>query len=288
MKQDRPITKADVIGEHPCFSEEASHRFGRIHLPVAPKCNIRCNYCDRRYDCVNESRPGVTSRVITPGEAVERVSLVAEKHPEISVVGIAGPGDPLYNDETFETLRLIKDGFPRLHRCLSTNGLLLPERMESLVGSGLDTMTVTINAVSPAIGAIIYSFVSYRGERLEGLDAAEVLLDNQLAGIEMAVKEGISVKVNTVMIPTINDNHIIEIAGRIEGLGVSLQNIMPLIPLYRFSHLKTPSPSDRKRLQDECAAIIPQMTHCRQCRADAVGLLSQDKSRELFGDLCSL
>jgi len=30
----------------------------------------------------------------------------------------------------------------------------------------------------------------------------------------MAVKEGIVVKVNTVMIPTINDNHIIEVATK--------------------------------------------------------------------------
>ena len=287
MKLNRTVAKPDVIDEHPCFSEEASHSFGRVHLPVAPKCNISCNYCDRRYDCVNESRPGVTSRVITPEEAVGRVGQVTERFPEISVVGIAGPGDPLYNDETFETFHLIKERYPHLHRCLSTNGLLLSEKMESLLCSGVDTMTVTLNAVSPVIGAKIYSFVCYRSERMEGTEAAEVLLDNQLTGINMAVKEGIAVKVNTVMIPTINDNHIIEIAGRIEKLGVSLQNIVPLIPLYRFSHLKTPSPYDRKRLQDECAGIIPQMTHCRQCRADAVGLLSQDMSRELFNAPCS-
>ncbi len=51
---------------HPCFNEEAKHTSARVHLPVAPKCNIQCNYCNRKFDCVNESRPGVTSSVLAP------------------------------------------------------------------------------------------------------------------------------------------------------------------------------------------------------------------------------
>ena len=51
---------------HPCFDKEARHKNARVHLPVAPKCNIQCNYCNRKFDCVNESRPGVTSSVLTP------------------------------------------------------------------------------------------------------------------------------------------------------------------------------------------------------------------------------
>ena len=58
------------IQEHPCFSEKACHTFGRCHIPVAPKCNIQCNYCIRDFDCVNESRPGVTTRVLNPDESI--------------------------------------------------------------------------------------------------------------------------------------------------------------------------------------------------------------------------
>lgn len=272
----------DIIDQHPCFTERASHRFGRIHLPVAPECNIQCNYCDRKYDCANENRPGVTSRVLSPQEAVSRVEKVIEKLPNIRVVGIAGPGDPLFNEETFETFRLVKDRLPHLHKCLSTNGLLLPEKVELLEQLGVDTMTVTLNAIDPSIGARIYRFVYYQGKSLEGVEAAEVLLDSQLTGIEMAVKEGIVVKVNTVMIPGINDNHIIEVARKIQELGVYTQNIMPLIPLSRFAHIRPPSLTERKSLQSECARIIKQITHCRQCRADAVGLLHKDMSVQLF------
>jgi len=37
---------------------------------VAPKCNILCNYCNRKYDCINESRPGVASAVLKPRRAI--------------------------------------------------------------------------------------------------------------------------------------------------------------------------------------------------------------------------
>ena len=50
------------VQNHPCYSEEAHHYFARMHVAVAPACNIQCNYCNRKYDCSNESRPGVVSR----------------------------------------------------------------------------------------------------------------------------------------------------------------------------------------------------------------------------------
>ena len=32
------------FANHPCFNAEARHKTGRIHLPVAPKCNVQCNF----------------------------------------------------------------------------------------------------------------------------------------------------------------------------------------------------------------------------------------------------
>ncbi|MEM2866727.1 MAG: nitrogenase cofactor biosynthesis protein NifB [Candidatus Hadarchaeales archaeon] len=264
------------IREHPCFSREALHLFGRVHLPVAPKCNIQCNYCVRRFDCVNESRPGVTSRVLTPKQALRRLEEVVKRHPWIKVVAVAGPGEPLFNEETFETFSLVRKRFPRLHRCLSTNGLLLPDRMGDLVELGIGTLTVTINAVDPRVGKKIYSWVLYGGKKYQGEEGAKLLIGNQLRGVEEAVKRGIVVKVNTVIIPTVNDRHVVEVARRIGKLGVYKQNLIPLIPQFRFSHLPPPSLQEKVRLQRLCSRYIDQMTHCRQCRADAVGKLGKD------------
>lgn len=58
------------------------HKNGRIHLPIAPHCNIRCAYCDRKHDCANESRPGVTSRLLIPGITEDKIPLIAERVSE--------------------------------------------------------------------------------------------------------------------------------------------------------------------------------------------------------------
>ena len=274
-------TQLRKIQEHPCFSKKAAHFFGRMHLAVAPKCNIQCNYCIRKFDCVNESRPGVTSKVLTPQEALERVREVLERVHYIKVVAVAGPGEPLYNEETFETFRLMKDEFPRLMRCMSTNGLLLPDRIDDIEELGIGTLTVTLNAVDPAIGRDIYSFVNYHGKIYRGEEGAEILLRNQLEGIREAVKRKILVKVNTVLIPTVNDKHIVDIAEKIGEMGVYMQNIMPLIPQFKFAHIAPPTPQEKKEMQDKCSEYLMQMTHCRQCRADAIGKLGKDIQERL-------
>jgi nitrogen fixation protein NifB len=272
------------IQEHPCFSENACHLFGRMHLPVAPNCNIQCNYCVRKFDCVNESRPGVTSKVLTPEEALERVREVLEKVHYIKVVAVAGPGEPLFNEETFETFRLIKAEFPRMMRCLSTNGLLLPERIDDIDELGIRTVTVTLNTVDPAIGKDIYSVVKYHGKRYRGEEGAEILLKNQLEGIREAVKRKILIKVNTVLIPTVNDEHIVEIAKKIAEMDVYMHNIIPLIPQYKFAHITPPTQQEKEAIQDRCREYVKEMTHCRHCRADAIGRLGKDIQQRLYSE----
>jgi len=264
------------IQEHPCFSAKACHRFGRMHLAVAPRCNIQCNYCIRDFDCVNECRPGVTSQVLTPEEALVRVDEVIEKVHYIKVVAVAGPGEPLFNEQTFETFKLVGEKYPHLLLCISTNGLLLPEKVDRLDELGVGNVTITLNAVDPDIGKDIYEYVTYEGKKYTGYEAAQILLDRQLRGIEEAVKRKMIVKVNTVLIPTINDDHVMEIARTIKKLGVYIQNVMPLIPQYRFSHLTPPSPAEKRAIQDELSKVMKQMRHCRQCRSDAIGILGKD------------
>jgi len=264
------------IREHPCYSEKAQHIFGRIHLPVAPKCNIQCNYCVRKFDCVNESKPGITSQILTPEEALERTREVINRHPFIKVVAVAGPGEPLANEETFETFSLIRDAFPWISLCTSTNGLLLLKEVERLKALGLSHLTITINAVDPEIAEKIYSFILYNDRRYEGKEAAVMLLDNQWKGLKKAVELGMLVKVNTVYIPGINEEEIPKIAELAAKKGAFMQNIMPLIPQYKFSQLLPPTPEERRKMQERCAKFQRQMIHCRQCRADACGFLRKD------------
>lgn len=262
-----------VISQHPCYSEMASHKYGRLHLPVAPKCNIKCNYCNRLYDCVNESRPGVTSKVLTPEEALEVSKNVIASSPHIKVIGIAGPGDPLANEETFETLNLISSQFPDINLCLSTNGLLLQDKINILIKHNLKTLTVTINSIDENILSKIIKYVIYNNEKYTGIEASSLLIKKQPAGIKLAIDAGILVKVNTVLIPNINDSHIVDIAKYLKDIGVYSMNIMPLIPQDEFKNLTKPSFEKIKEVRNICSKYVKQMKHCKQCRADACGYL---------------
>lgn len=280
MSNESDVMQA--LSEHPCYCEGAHQRFARMHIPVAPRCNIQCNYCNRKFDCCNESRPGVTSTVLTPQEAVEKVRYVRERIPNLRVIGIAGPGDPLANEATFESLELIGREFPDLTLCVSTNGLALPDCAERLHSLGVRFLTVTMNTVDPGVGARIYDSVMLDGARHTGEDGAGILLERQLEGIRMCVDLGMVVKINIVMIPGINDGGIPDLVRKVRSMGVYIVNILPLIPVEgtRFSDLRAPTPKERRDMMDLCSLDARMMRHCRQCRADAIGMLDDDRSSE--------
>jgi len=193
--------------------------------------------------------------------------------PRISVAAIAGPGDALANPAAFETLRLVHKEFPHLIKCISTNGLLLPESLDLLLEAGVSHLTITINAVDNNIGKQIYSWVRYRGQRLFGEDAFQTLSANQLEGIRAAARLGIEIKVNSVLIPGINDEHLGEVAQAVAEEGANIMNIMRLIPQGEFVRRRAPSNHELFKVRHQCELFIQQFFGCQQCRADAVGLL---------------
>ena len=266
---------------HPCFDKKSHCSVGRIHLPVAPKCNIKCKFCSRRHDCASENRPGVTSKVIGPVQALELVREVLARNACIRVVGIAGPGDPLANEATFESLRLVHREFPDLIKCLSTNGLLLLDRLDDLLEVGVNSLTVTVNALNPWVGEKVYSHINYKGKLFFGQDAATILRCNQLMGIEKAINRGLRVKVNSVLIPGVNEKELPELAAVLKDFGVQLMNIMPLIPQAEMADFAPVPVSLLNGIRDRCEEIISQVRHCKQCRADAIGIPGEERSRKL-------
>jgi nitrogen fixation protein NifB len=290
--------------DHPCYGETAHRRYARLHLAVAPRCNLSCAYCDRRLgDCAHLSRPGLASRLLSPTEVPALVSRAFQEEPRLRVIGVAGPGEPLANPETFEALALAGKAWTDLAEtmppemdlpvqpvlCLSTNGLLLEEKTPDLVRLGVLTVSVTVNAVSPEIGRHIYLEVrpddpsDPAGRILTGTNGATLLFQRQMAGIRRATTAGLAVKVNTVLIPGVNWGKVpgrpaespsepAEIAAAAAAAGASLHNIVPLIPLGAMTGWSRPSCDDLRLARREAGRFLSQFRHCRQCRADAVGV----------------
>ena len=266
------------IDNHPCFNPKACKSHGRIHLPVAPRCNIQCNFCNRKFDCVNETRPGVSSGILTPFQALEYLDRVMAERDNISVVGIAGPGDPFANpEETFATLERVSKKYPDMLLCLASNGLNLPDYLDDVARFNVSHVSLTINAVDPKIGERIYAWVRFGKRSLPPGKGARILLEKQIESIKGLKERGVMVKVNTIVLPGINDLHVDRIAEKMAELGVDLFNCMPYYPNEgsNFSHLSEPAPEQITRLQKAAKKYIPQMMHCRRCRADAVGLLDE-------------
>ncbi len=270
MNEHKGSRFAHITKAHPCFNEKMHDKVGRAHVPIAPKCNIFCNFCTR--DINNEEdRPGVASCIMKPDDAIAHIDNITSDE-SISVVGVAGPGDSLANEETFEFFEKMAKKHPDLIKCMSTNGLLLPKYADKLAELGVNSVTVTINAIDPDIAVDIYSFIKYDGEVYKDYDAVKILIKNQLDGVEKAAANGMVVKVNSVLIPGLNDEHIVEIAREVKKRGASLMNILPLIPLGKMKHYSRPDCSMMEKVREEVEEIIPVFRACTQCRADAYGI----------------
>ncbi|HEX3018955.1 MAG TPA: radical SAM protein [Chitinispirillaceae bacterium] len=273
------MTESIVLsGKHPCFNPEARHSHARIHLPVAPRCNVQCNFCNRLFSCANESRPGVSASVISPTQALKTLKSALRSGIPISVAGIAGPGDAFANvKETLDTLRLIHEHFPEILLCVSTNGVDIAPYVDVLEDLGVSHLTVTVNAIDAETAARLYTWVRVEGETLKGLEAGQVIVERQRTALQTIATHSFILKVNTVVVPGVNMDQVPIIAKTVADLGADLHNCIPMIPVTAtpFAEIEEPLSEQMQRIQALAGAYIPQMFHCNRCRADACGFLTE-------------
>ncbi|WP_010262630.1 radical SAM protein [Treponema primitia] len=275
---------AHISTRHPCFSGEANMAHGRLHLPVSPACNIQCRFCKRTFNKA-EQRPGVSAQLLKPQGAVEMVRKALKLCPEITVVGIAGPGDTLATPHALETFRIVHKEFPDLINCLSTNGLLLERYAKDIHDVGVGTLTVTVNALDPVILDKICSHVVLDGKKYTGVEGAAILIEAQKRGIRKAADLGLLIKINIVFVPGVNGDHIGEIARTVAELGAGIINIIPLIPQHEFTDWEEPDCVELSKVREAAEKHLPVFRHCQHCRADACGIPGKgDLSSLLYGE----
>jgi nitrogen fixation protein NifB len=211
-----------------------------------------------------------------------------ERDPRIAVVGIAGPGDPFANaDETLQTLQLVRDHYPEMLLCVATNGLNLAPYAEQLAALRVSHVTVTVNALDPRVGQHIYAWVRDGRKILRGTAAAELLWERQREAIRELKTHDVVVKINTILIPGINDQHAADVARAMRDLGADLLNCVPLYPVANTPLADVPEPTPQlvAEIRRQAGQYLPQMHHCTRCRADACGLLGEQASVEQHASL---
>jgi nitrogen fixation protein NifB len=214
---------------------------------------------------------------MSPVAAATRTKIEVEKNPRLKIAAISGPGEPLANPETFETLEMIRREYEDLAMCLSTNGTLLENNVRKLEALNVATVTVSMSTSSVLSASRIYEWGRFRGEILYGKEMATRIVESQIRGITKASEVGIHVKVNSILIPEINMQDIAPLAQEIAAAGASLQNIVPLIPNDTLSFSRVPTQQELLHIRKEASEFIRQFSFCKQCRSDVVGIPGCDR-----------
>lgn len=188
-------------------------RFGRVatdlRVSLTDRCNLRCSYCMPAEGIA----PGPRDAMLTADEVVRLVRVGVERLG-ITAVRFTG-GEPLLRPDLAEIIAATATLHPRPDIALTTNAIGLAERVGALAAAGLDRVNISLDSLDPTV----YAEITRRP-----------LLARALEGIEAARAAGIGVKINSVLVPGVNDGEAADLVEWALGLGVELRFIeqMPL------------------------------------------------------------
>lgn len=179
-----------------------------LRISVTDRCNFRCLYCMPKATFGRDHR-FLPKEDILSYEEIFRLARLAVAQG-VSKIRLTG-GEPLVRRD-LETLIERLRSLPDVDLSLTTNGSLLAARAQSLRAAGLDRITVSLDAIEPALFA-----------RINDVDFP---LASVLAGIEAAAAAGLQpIKVNAVIKRRINDDQVVPLARHFRGSGHVLRFI---------------------------------------------------------------
>lgn len=238
--------------------EKLSTWFEELSLPVAPLCNMMCNYCSKENDCINNGNdPAHLSRAMTPRQAVNWAYASAKRNSRIKTIRISGPGEPLFNNQTFEVLKRLNTYMPDHIYSVSTNGLLLDERVQELKDLKVQKVNISLNAISNLALMKLYSRVIIGNQIIVNSEAmAGKIIESQFNGIKKCMNYGMTVKINTICFPGINDKELYSLASRCKGLGVKSMSLIAFNPRGKLKGLRVPNIAEMANMKVELKKII--------------------------------
>ena len=189
-------------------------RFGRrgtdLRISLTDKCNLRCTYCmpAEGMDWMPQSS------LLTADEVVRLVDIAVTVHG-VRDLRLTG-GEPLIRPDLEDIVAGVRAHHPDLPIALTTNGIGLTRRAQTLADAGLTRINVSLDTVDPD---------TYR--TLARRDRLSDVLD----GIDAALAAGLHpVKLNAVLMRGVNDDQAPDLLAFALSRGVRLRFIeqMPL------------------------------------------------------------
>lgn len=186
-------------------------KFGRkidyLRISVTENCNLKCIYC------IDDKILSTCSKDILNDDEI--IKIVTQcSNLGIKKIRITG-GEPLVRkniENLIDKLNNIK-GIEEIY--ITTNGVLLHDKLENLKKSGLKGVNISLD--------------SLREDRFKKLTRFDKL-DEVLKSIDKALKLGLKVKINTVIVDDINKDEIIDFVNltKYKNLDLRFIELMPI------------------------------------------------------------
>lgn len=155
-----------------------------LRISLTESCNLRCIYC-----MPEGSAPKTCGKVLTK----ENIFAIVEAGVELNIkkIRLTG-GEPLLRQDIVELVKGIKDrGIEKIY--ITTNGILLADKIEDLKNAGLDGVNISLDTLDREQ----FTSITRGGE-----------LEKVLVGIKKSLNLNLEVKINSVIIKDINENAI--------------------------------------------------------------------------------
>ncbi len=174
-----------------------------IRVSVTSRCNFRCLYCMPNTPFEWEPKENILSYE----EMFEFLRLAIDEG--VKKVRITG-GEPLLRKDLDKFIKMLYSYKPSLDLALTTNGYYLKESAKRLKDAGLKRVNISLDSLKPEIAAKI---------------SQKDVLSKVIEGIDEALKVGLGVKLNTVVMKGINDNEILDLFEYAKNRGVTIRFI---------------------------------------------------------------
>ena len=216
-------------------------RFRKLRLSLTAACNYACTYC-----VPNGRKLQAAADELSAKEMLGAVDLLMEA-AGIEKLHITG-GEPLVSRKFDELLPAFMK-LPLKDVCITTNGQLLAQKADLIIGAGLRRINVSLDTLD----AGAFRSIARGGD-----------LDAVLLGIDRMLDAGIKVKINMVAMRLGNADQFLPMLNYCFERGIELR----FIELMNMGHLRSGKQFEQEFLgMDEILELISR--HHEPIRADA-------------------
>ena len=187
--------------------------FGReinyLRISVTDLCNLRCIYCMPECGVQKLGHQNILS--------VEEIEEIAKAAVRLGIkkIRVTG-GEPLVRRGIEDIIERISSIEGLSEVCLTTNGVLLPEKIDGLIKSGLTRINISIDSLERDL----YKEITRGGD----FDAA-------MRGVDAVINAGLTpLKINAVLIGGVNNSQVVPLTELTKENDIHIRfiEIMPI------------------------------------------------------------